>query len=454
MRGSLWVFLVAAGCYQPTIAPGQPCAENGACPEGFECRTGTCELPDGTSDGPLPDVPIDACAGATCSGNDIVGCGPPVTCTTACSSIGGAHCMVLVPSNGLSRGMLAGATANVTGNDWDFDTVSGGIKKGNIILRADGTGVNAGIGFQIVDGMGVFTAHSFNVSAVDDFSASGTNTLVLFAATTITVSGTIDVGSYSSAAGSGGSSGTSSTSGASCRGRAGRFFSNAFAEGGGGGGGRTAGGDGGAANQGAPAGLGGALCTLLSTTTPLRGGAGGGHGGGQTANSGGGGGGGLALVAMESISITGSVGSPGGPGISGPGPSPSGDGGGGGGAGGAVFLEAPTVTISGALTANGGSGASPFNVNGARGSLSTGSSVAGGSYMGVSGGRGGSGALSPGSGAIYTTTDTVPVPPVITSARGSGGGGAAGRTEIKALVRNTTGATLSPLPTTTPAMLE
>ena len=450
MRVPLLIVLFAAGCYQPQVAPGLPCAENGACPEGLECTAGTCEFPGG---GDEPDAAIDACPAATCTGDSLVGCGAPTLCATGCSEIGGAHCRQLVPSNGVTTAQLAGATADMAGGDWDFNTETGEIKKGNMMLRAPGSGVVDGIGFYLVDGMAVFTAHSFTLGVTDDWSAVGNNTFVLFSATTILVDGDIDVGGNLNNAGPGGSNATSLTSGSGCRGRAGRSFAAGFAEGGGGGGGRVTGGDGGASDQGASAGLGGVQCSTSPSTIPLRGGPGGGHGGGQFANSGGGGGGGLALVAMEAITITGDVGSPGGPGQSGAGPSPSGDGGGGGGSGGAVLIEAPLVTINGALTANGGSGGAPFMTDGQRGNIASTTSVPGGSYMGVSGGRGGTGTLSPNNGGNYTTTDMIPVPPVVTSSRG-GGGGAAGRTEIKALIRDTSGATMSPGPALTMATLE
>jgi len=460
MRSPLVLLAIAAGCYQPTVATGLPCAENGACPSGLDCRAGTCELPSGTGDAPIDvmvDATIDACPAATCSGDDIVGCGAPVMCATGCSTAGGAHCRELVPSNGVTTTLLTGVTANVSGNDWNFDTDSGEIKKGNQTLRNPGVGVIAGIGFHVVGGMAVFSARSFVVGTFDDFDADGDNTLVLYAATTITVRGSVDVGSVSSTGGPGGSDASAVSTGLDCRGRTGRFFSAGFGEGGGGGGGLTAGGNGAASNQPSPTGLGGTLCTALPTTIPLRGGAGGAHGGDSSSNAGGGGGGAVALVAMQSISVTGDVGAPGAGGQSGAGPAPSGDGGGGGGGGGAVFLEAPFVTISGALTANGGGGAAPFTGDGARGSRGSATAAAGGTYTGpggtASGGRGGTGSLSPGNGDTYTQDDGL-LPPAVIITRGGGGGGAAGRIEVKSLSRTTSGATLSPAPVYSDATMQ
>jgi len=463
MRGALLLLGIAAGCYQPSPATGRPCAENGACPEGLACIAGTCELP-GTGDAAMADTAmadaaIDACPAATCSGNDIVGCGAPVTCANGCSEVGGAHCMQLVPSNGVMTSLLVGATANVGGGEnWHFHPYDGEIHRGNQTLRAPGTGVIAGIRFEIIDGMGVFAANSFTSATTDNWSADGPNPLVLFAATTITVRGDIDVGASGSTGGPGGSDATGSMSGTGCRGRAGRFFSAGFGEGGGGGGGRTAGANGGNSNQGASAGLGGTSCTAAPTTLPLRGGAGGGHGGDSINNAGGGGGGALALIAMDSIVVTGDVGAPGEGGNAGtPGTAPTGDGGGGGGGGGAVLLEAPRVTVSGALTANGGGGAAPTTGDGNRGYLGSSTAASGGSFTGPggtrSGGTGGTGTVSPTVGSTYIQDDAL-VPPTVIITRGAGGGGAAGRTEIKSLMRTTTGATLSPAPTLSSATVQ
>ncbi|MDB4964115.1 MAG: hypothetical protein JWP01_4114 [Myxococcales bacterium] len=457
MRGVLLVVgSVLVGCYHPEAVPGAPCSTGGTCPTGLECRAGICELAgtDGSLDA-LVDAAIDACPVATCQDTWVVGCGAPVACGHGCSEMGGAHCRVLVPSNGVTPDMLVGATADVTANDWNFDTDDGEIRRGNTMLRTAGTGVIAGIGFEIRDGMGVFTANSFRVAQFDDWDADGDNSLVLFAATTISVIGELDVGANGGVAGPGGSDASAFTSGQNCRGKTGRFFSAGFGEGGGGGGGRTAGGNGGASNQAGATGAGGTLCSMFPTTLPLRGGAGGAHGGNSSLNSGGGGGGAVALVAMESISVTGVVGAPGAGGISGAsGTAPSGDGGGGGGGGGAVLLEAPSVVVSGALTANGGGGAAPFMVAGGRGMLASGSSAIGGVYTGpggtARGGRGGTGTLSPGNGTTYAESDATPT---VIITRGGGGGGAAGRIEIRSAT-SMVGGTQSPMPTYADAVLE
>lgn len=450
MRGRLLMLLFATGCYQPSVAPGQPCAENGACPEGQECRSGRCEA-SGGGDADGLDAVSDACA-STCSGNDIVGCGAPVTCTTGCNSLGGAHCAVLVPSNGLSATMLTGATADVAG-DWNFYD-DGEIRKGNITLRPSGPGLQAGIGFQVVNNMAVYTAHSFRADAGVALEGSpGSYPLVLFAATTIEIAGEVDVGASFEAGGPGASSSNTSTVTGGCRGRAGRNIAATYADGGGGGGGATAGSDGGPSNMGTSTGAGGTVCTATPSTVPLRGGNGGGAGGASSTNHGGGGGGGLALVAMESITISGVVTAPGAGGAS-----DNSNGGGGGGGGGAILLEAPAVTITsaGAVTANGGSGGAPASGDGQPGSKTSSTPVLGGSYIcpvvggTFRGGSGGTRTASPTAGQTCSYNDGLGVD----GSRGGGGGGAVGKIEIKALVTTTTGATLSPTPATSMATVE
>lgn len=437
-----WVCSVAlaVGCYNPSPPAGAPCNSRGECPSGLACIDDVCQEP-----GALPaDAAIDACPALTCEGNDLAGCGSKMTCALGCAPTATPHCKQLVPSNGIDVALLAGATANLVGRDYDFNTTDGTVTfDSGMPVRPAGTGVINGIGFTVIDKMGVFTVNSLVMPALvgsgDDWDTDGTNALVLFAATTITVAGRIDAGANGTNAGPGGSNGGTNAQVFGCRGQAGAWESTGIGEGGGGGGGRTAGGNG-APAAGSTFGAAGTTCTQPSTI-PLRGGYGGGAGGWDATASvlkggnGGGGGGGIALVAMESITIAGQVASPGEGGAS----PAAGDGGGGGGAGGAILIEAPVVTISGALTANGGGGGAPSGMAGQRGHLGDSGVATGGTFNTGAGGRGGAGTLSPGPGTTFT--DATP------SARGGGGGGAAGRTHIKARSRTTAGAVLSPAPT-------
>ncbi|MBA3459302.1 MAG: hypothetical protein H0T46_05030 [Deltaproteobacteria bacterium] len=441
--------IALAGCYSPAPQAGAPCNERGECPTGLRCIADLCQSPDMVPEDAAIDVAIDVCPELSCIGNDLAGCNSRMTCSLGCADAVGttpAHCLQMVPSNGLTTALLAGATADVSGLDLDFDTETGVITHaGGMPLRAAGTGVIAGIGFTVIDKMGVFTANSFFVDPItdsaNDWDARGDNALVLFAATTITVHGRIDNGANGVNGGAGGAAGaTSGSNSLPCRGRAGLWQMANFGEGGGGGGGRATGGNGAPSNT-TTFGAGGQTCSAPTggpTTIPLRGGNGGGAGGVETAPSpdvirggaGGGGGGALALVAMESITISGEATAPGEGGRT----SATGDGGGGGGSGGAILVEAPVVTISGAVTANGGGGAAPNTANGSRGHVNDSSQASGGVYMTASGGRGGTGA-APTAGTTYTDG---------TMARGGGGGGAGGRTELKGRTRNTAGSVISP----------
>lgn len=449
----LWIgaaMLVA--CYSPSPTPGAPCGPGDVCPSGLECRVGICVLPGGSA-----DAAVDACTAAPrCEGDMLVTCTGQETCAYGCSADEVAHCARLAPSNGLTPELLEGATADVNEvDDWTFDTDDGEIKKGNIILRAPGEGVIAGIGFTLVGNVGVFTANSFAVPIDSTWKVEGNNAAVLFARTTIMVAGVLDAGADSGGfGGPGGSNSNASTSTGGCRGRAGRAIESGLkGEGGGGGGGATPGGNGGASTMSGATGIGGPQCDGAPSTIPLVGGNAGGAGAGSTSNDGGGGGGALALVAMQSITITseGAVGAPGGGGAV----LSTGDGGGGGGSGGAVLLEAPVVTVEGALTANGGGGAAPTNTDGVRGYLTSNNDAPGGSYTanGITarGGDGGASTSAPTDGQTYMFTD--PTTMAVTS-RGGGGGGAVGRTEIKAIVMNLEGMIESPIAKRSEAVLE
>ena len=448
--GLRWIGLAAlAGCYRPAPQGGATCGTSRVCPDGLHCvgEPGTCESSETDA-----AREIDACPGATCVGSDLVGCDSTITCNLGCLTAPQAHCGQLVPSNGVTTALLAGATADVNGaTDWTFFTDNGEIRKGNVTLRPAGTGIVNGIGFTVVDTVGVFTAHSFTQNGGDIWSAAGTHPLTLFAATTIVVNGQIEArGGQFSSAGAGGTGGNLSTTTGMCHGRAGRLLSTNHGEGGGGGGGAQIGGAGGASNGGASSGIGGMVCSSPSTI-PLRGGWGGGAGGASSNNPGGGGGGGISLVAMDSITVAASaaVGTPGGGGIS----TLNGEGGGGGGGGGAVLLEAPMVTLHGALTAGGGGGAAPSDGDGNNGSLTTTGVAQAGVFTGpggtVRGGTGGTNAL-PGAGQNYTYDDGLGT--VIS--RGGGGGGAAGRLEIKARTMDVTPSIQSPTAAQSDAVIQ
>jgi len=436
MRAGLLV--VFAACYQPSAPAGAPCGDGAPCPTGQSCSSNVCILGDAA------EANADACVAADrCEGATLVTCAGSVACSHGCD---GDHCLTLAPSNGLSSSLLTGASADVSGDKLDFDTDSGKIKgPGNSTLRMQGEGVISDIGFTVIDGMGVFTAHSFDLGAGAAWTVGGSNTFVLFAATDVAIHGTIDVGALAGNGGPGGRSGGTTTNDPPCRGLVGLAGAIGFGEGGGGGGGATAGGNGAPSNA-TTFGAGGSLCASPSTI-PLRGGNGGGAGGVVAATEtvrggrGGGGGGAIALVAMDEIVVDGVIGAPGDGGLS------LGDGGGGGGGGGAVFLEAPSIVLDGVLTANGAGGAGPSASIGSRGHLGDATTAAGGQFAGVSGGRGGAGMASPTDGQTSVIGTT--------AARGGGGGGAVGRIELRSVtVTASPAAVESPPATRSTAVLQ
>ncbi|HVK84749.1 MAG TPA: hypothetical protein VM513_11610 [Kofleriaceae bacterium] len=457
MRAAL-AAIALAGCYSPSPAPGSPCTAAGRCPEGLECRNDVCELPgvvgDDAARGDAADAP-DACAG-TCDGNTLLSCDQQVTvCSDGCTDLPVAHCKQLKPSNGITLALLEGTTANMSGDRWTFYTDTGQIRSGAQTVRAAGLGVISGINFQIVDEAGVFAMTSFSLPDNERLDTNGSRPLVLFAATTIDISGELDGSATVGQPGPGGSTSNTNTNvGSGCRGRAGRLLSTQHGEGGGGGGGATAGGNGGPSNAASPTGIGGELCASRSTTRPLRGGAAGGAGGASDLNSGGPGGGAVMLLALQSItiSLTGSVSVSGGGGRSGAGGTVgSGEGGGGGGAGGAILLEARTITVNGALIANGGGGAAPRTDSGTNGSDNAITAAAGGTYTSnggtAHGGAGGARNTGPGNGETYNYNDGLGTA-TSTWSLGGGGGGAVGRIELRAEMLDMPSNVISPAPMT------
>jgi hypothetical protein len=229
-------------------------------------------------------------------------------------------------------------------------------------------------------------------------------------------------------------------------------LNSAGAGGGGGGGAAAAGGDG---TDGAASGFGvhgarGALVASAASLAPLRGGCAGGRGakifnGQGTGTVGGRGGGAIQIAARGTITITGEIDAAGrGGGTS----SHAGEGGGGGGAGGGVLLEAPGVTISGRVCADGGSGAQGggAGVAGVAGTTSPCIVTAGavtsnnGSSAGGNGGVGGY-AGAPGGGVAGAATTGGQN----AGGGGGGGGGAVGWIRIHAMTPVLNGQ-LSPVP--------
>jgi len=293
-----------------------------------------------------------------------------------------------------------------------------------------------------------------HIAGTGSLTASGKRPLAIASSSTMTIDGTIDVGSH------GGQRGPAADA-AGCN-----FARSPDRDIGGGGGGAGGsftlpGGDGGTGDQNNNAGQDGtALSGLHGTTTTvsvLRGGCIGQNGGdesgsGGSGNGGAGGhsGGALYLFAHQSLQIAGDIRATG----AGGGGGQVQSGGGGGGTGGLVVIESPSLTISGRISANGGGGGQ----GGAR--LSTGGGQGGGA-VDISGNPGGDGDLGAtvaagGSGAANNNPAlgaggaggalTAAITGTTVASGGGGGGGAAGMIKLLGAQQQLSGSTISPAP--------
>ena len=167
----------------------------------------------------------------------------------------------------------------------------------------------------------------------------------------------------------------------------------------------------------------GGAATGNSTLVPLRSGCPG--GGTAGLGAGGAGGGAIQITSGTRINVMGAVGAPG----------YSGSVNGGGGAGGGILLEAPAVTISGGVYANGGAGGcgSFSQTTTSDGSLSTMPALGGPCSNNQSGGNGGAGTTAPTDGQSLSNTAG-------TTQYAGGGGGAVGRIRINTLDMTVAGA--------------
>ncbi len=331
----------------------------------------------------LPDA-AEACvagcnaAGAlvTCDGDQAV----VTPCELGCLPTSAPHCASLDPSNLAGLADLVGVTgtvAFVAAERHYVDTDTGELyyidNSGNadvrVVLRPGTIGVDAGISFRRVDdGTAVLGVASLALPADATLVGHGSRALIILAASTVEIDGTIDFmpgictasgtmfGTSRRCGGPGaGSGGSSGSAGTGCAGGGGG--SNGGDENGGAGGGMaTAGGPGGGTAT-KPAAMPTAITTCApATLEPLRGGSGGGAGAPNGGSYGGGGGGGLQLTSLVSIQLGDNAEIYAG-GAGAKGTTVTNRGGGGGGAGGAVLLEAPMVSLGGAsLIASGGGG--------------------------------------------------------------------------------------------------
>jgi hypothetical protein len=322
---ALWMVVAASACYSPSAPTGAPCADNNACPAGQACVEGFCggraSSDDAATDAPEPDaVPIDA----------------PALCTTWTAE----HvdpCALPAP--------LGDLTLTQAESTFSLDTDTGTLrKKGNITVPI-ATMVLAQTGGP---DLLVVSVEHLTVEANARLTAHGVRPVLIAVWDTANIVGDIDVSASFTAEGPGGAGTTSALCGSAPTGNGGTAGTPSTGGGGGG-----FGGDGGrGGNTSVGAGL------ALPTPTVVRGGCAGGVGGASTtavSATRGAGGGAIEIAARTSIAIasTGAIEASGGAGRAGVFAYGAG---GGGGAGGYIGLDAPSVTIAGTVTANGGSG--------------------------------------------------------------------------------------------------
>lgn len=347
---------------------------------------------------------------------------------------------------------------------WTFDTNSTGGQ-----LR-DNTGVvlMSNLLVQQADGssIAVLNVDNLTVESSAVLRVTGDRPLLIASWNAITIAGTIDAGSVTAEINNTANAhidgpqrtGAGANPTGRCTGLTNSAGAPAIATGGsGGGGGAGFQGAGGAGTTGdlpnAQAGGPGGMKVSTAPTT-LRGGCPGAASGNagtstglqtpatnQSVSVGGAGGGAIELSARLALTSPGVI-TAGGAGGAGS-PQGSAVGGGGGGAGGYIGLEAPTLTISGVLAANGGGGggAAGYAANGNQGQNAVNAAqAAGGAAQG-----GGNCGLAGAAGSVGATLDA-PSAVGSDSCGGGGGGGGAGFIFLWSPVLTTPGAVISPPP--------
>ncbi len=293
---------------------------------------------------------------------------------------------------------------------------------------------------SVVDGRRVISVDKLVIAAGSKLRVTGALPLVIASRTTAEIAGTIDVGSTGTELGAGANGPACATHLATKGG------DDDVGAGGGGGAALAAAGGVGGRGQGAN---GGAAGTLFAA--PLLGGGCAGAIGGtgrEGGGAGGAGGGAVAVIAFDSLTVSGVItaGGAGGRGAAG-----ENGGGGGGGSGGMIVLEGATVSVTGTLAANGGGGGSGSkDVGGRQGNpgqdgqatatpATGGVGGAGGTAGGASGGAGGAGATLAGSIGGNSNDDA-----------GGGGGGSVGAIVVASTSAASLGGIISPAATTAP----
>ena len=408
MRWAGCFFIAASACYAPTVPAGAPCdpALNN-CPAGQRCETissgSYCGAIAAETDGGTGDAPHDTAPG--------------------CFGIGLVHDVCLMPT----------PTADLTvGADRTVNTAMVGNGNCDEIIAQPGGGAS----------LCLIAARTFAIASTARLTGVGPNPLLLVATDTVTIDGTIDVASRLGAPEPGAGADTT------CASPGGADATAIDGAGGGGAGGSfgTKGGNGGTGRTPNQATSGGAAADAQTPTT-LRGGCAGGRGGdadgGGGDGVGGAGGGAVYLIAGGSITISGVINASGSGGAQGTDGQFASGGAGGGGSGGMIGLDAPSITVTGMVFANGGGGGggggdSPDR-HGQAGATATLALVAavGGPGGNGGGGRGGDGSVLDGAGAT-ANNGTNPY------CGGGGGGGGAGVIRVYGVTPSSLGGMISP----------
>lgn len=411
MRWAGCFLIAASACYSPTVPAGAPCepALNN-CPAGQRCETTAggsfCGAVPFESDGGTSDAPRDTAPG--------------------CFGVGLVHDVCLMP---------APTAELIIAADRTVSTAMVGNGNCDEIIAQPGGGAS----------LCLITARALTIASTARLTGLGPNPLLLVATETMTIDGTIDVASRLGAPSPGAGADTA------CASASGRDATQIDGAGGGGAGGSfgTTGGDGGTGrtpNQATP----GGVAANAQPPTTLRGGCSGGQGGeadgGGGDGAGGAGGGAVYLIAGTALTVSGTINASGSGGAQGTDGLYASGGAGGGGSGGMIGLDAPSITITGMVFANGGSGGggggNEPNRHGQPGSTPTSAltAAAGGAGGTGGGGRGGAGSVlgDAGEGANNGTNPYC---------SGGGGGGGAGVIRVYGATPGSLGGMISPPPT-------
>lgn len=378
MAVALGLAALAPACFAPHYNQLR-CGAGDSCPDGYTCRGGTCEI-GGADDAGV--APIDDATGAQlCLGTFVKVCVdvPPTALTLATQMIDTSD-----PTSGMCLPYVASPTVDAC----------------------------------------VIAAQTITIASGNTVSVTGRRRLILFAAGSITLAGVLDAASHR-----GGRTGPAADTGPCPT----SVTPPTVAGQGGGGWGGTFGGPGNNGGNTSGGGVGGTAGAVLNIAT-LGGGCAGGSGAGSTGGSGGHGGGAVALLAGQTITVSGTVNASGAGGNGARAAAAStGGGGGGGGAGGMVVLDAASVVITGQCFTSGGGGGEGSSLiagkdGGDPGPSGPGNGGSGGSPLGGDGGAGGAGTSGARSGDNGNST----VNPITDAGGGGGGGGGVGIIKIVA----------------------